>query len=357
MNAMFAYTDPISPFPAKIALEESQQLVVKLNKFCYSPYETLEYSMTIIGLSKGQEMELATDFEITPGLPELEGHVDTESRSLTYGPVFDTIPSYSVFPMGLVYDHNTPVTHVVHLERSFWLPASGVDVVQTEEYYEILNKGAELKTGYSRSDWMKGRFDIRKDHHALSQLEFPIDTKAPYNDYYVTDKVGMVTTHQVTHGHLVVQPRFPLFGGWRYNFTLGWSNSLETFVRKVTNEPDTYVASFSLLNSLRNVHYDKVYVNFYLPENAEYLNASALQTPQNIQVGSELSYLDVAEGHVKVTLEFSNLIDGLADTKVLIKYRYSAASYWRKVAKIAGFVFVGLMSYYVLGLIDISIQK
>ncbi|KAM9900936.1 hypothetical protein OXX79_004832 [Metschnikowia pulcherrima] len=357
LNAVFVYTDPVAPFPAKIALEDRQQLLLKLNKFCYSPYVTKEYSLTFTGLSKGQEMELIDAQSATPNLPEIKARVEKESRSLTYGPVQATIPPYSVHPMGLLYDHNTPLIHAVHLERSFWLPASDVDVVQTEEYYELINKGAELKKGYSRGDWMKGRYDMVKDHHALSQLHFAMDEKAPFYDYYVTDKVGMVSTHDVTHGHLVVQPRFPLFGGWRYNFTLGWHNSLETFVRRVADEEETYVASFPLLNSLKDIHYDNVRINFFLPENAEFVNASALSPPGKVSVGHELSYLDVADGHVKVTLEFKNLIDGLAETNVLIKYRYSAASYWRKVSKIAAFVFTGLMSYYALGLVDLSIKK
>lgn len=359
LNAMFVYTDSVAPYPPKINLEDRQQLLLKLNKFCYSPYVSQEYSLTFTGLSKGQEMELplAAGFEATEGLPEVSPRVDKELRSLTYGPIQATIPSYSVLPMGLLYDHNRPLTHVANLERSFWLPASDVDVVQTEEYYELYNRGAELKSGYSRGDWMKGRYDLKRDHHALSQLEFAIDEEAPFNDYYLTDKVGMVSTHQITQGHLVMQPRFPLFGGWKYNFTLGWSNSLESFVRKLTDEDDTYVAQFPLLNSLKDIHYDKVAINFYLPENAVFLNASALEPMEGILVGSELSYLDVADGHVKVTLEFKNLIDGLSKTLVLVKYKYTAASYWSKVSKIAGFVFVGFMSYYALGLIDLSIQK
>ncbi|OBA23568.1 Ribophorin I [Metschnikowia bicuspidata var. bicuspidata NRRL YB-4993] len=357
LNVMFAYADSVTPFPPKIDMEDHQQLLLKLNKFCYSPYVTSEYSMTFQGLPKGQEMELVGAPEPTPDLPSLEPRVDKESRTLTYGPVQATIPSYSVCPMGLLYEHNRPLTHVTNYERSFWLPGSDVDVVLTEEYYELYNRGAELKTGFSRTDWLKGRFELLQDHHALSHLIFAVDETAPYNDYYVTDKVGMVSSHKITHDNLVVQPRFPLFGGWKYNFTLGWTNSLETFVRKVVDEEDTYVAQFPLLNSLKDVHYDKVSINFYLPENAVYLNASAAEPFKNVLVGTDLSYLDVSDGHVKVTLEFTNVIDAVANTHVLIKYKYPAASYWHKVGKIAAFVFAGFMSYYALGLVNLSIDQ
>lgn len=354
----YVYANTVVPFPEKIRLDERQQLLLKVNKFAYSPYRTLEYSLAFTGLNKGQEMDLQlTNVSATPDLPELAGRVEKDADALAYGPVNATLPPYAVQPMGLLYDHNRPVARVIKLERSFWLPASDVGVVQTEDYYELANSGAELKDGYSRGDWMKGRYDLVKDHFAISQLEFPIDHNAPFNDYYITDKVGMVSTHHVVHGHVVMQPRYPLFGGWKYNFTMGWHNDIANFVRRLSAEPDTYIAQFPLVNSLRDIYYDDVYVSFYLPENAEFVNATAPFLPKSLHVGTELSYLDVSDGHVKVTLHFRNLHDLMARANVFIKYRYAPQSYWAKVLKIAAFVFAGLASYYALGLVDLSIES
>lgn len=356
-KAYFVFSNVNEPLPAKIGLDERQNLLLKTNKFCYSPYPTTEYSLAISGVSQAQEMEVPVfGYELTANPPELKGRADKSSGAITYGPIYAELDPYTVVPMGIMYDHNRPVTRVINLERSFWLPGSDVGIVLTEEYYELKNNGAGLKTGFSRAEWMKGRYEVMKDHFALSQLEFPIDNSRPFTNYYFTDKVGMVASHRQTHGHLVFQPRYPLFGGWSYNFTMGWNNNIDAFVRKADDEEDVYIGEFPLVNSVRDIYYDKVTISFYLPENAQFLNASAILPSRNVTIGSEMSYLDVSDGHVKVSLEFTHLIDELANSSIYVKYKYSSESYWSKVSKIAGFVFTGFVAYYLLGLVDLSIR-
>lgn len=355
-KAVYIYANTLAPFPEKINMDETQSLMLKLNKFAYSPYIISDYSLAFTGFSKGQEMNLELqNVTVTPNLPHLTGRV--ESEALIYGPLTARIQPYAVVPMGLLYDHNRPITHVINLERSFWLPGSGVDVVLTEEYYELSNSGAQLKSGYSRGDWMKGRYDLTRNHFALSQLEFPENPAAKFEDYYITDKVGKVSSHHPAQGHIIMQPRFPLFGGWKYNFTLGWNNKMENFVHTTHKDDDVYIAKFPLLNGLREIYYDDVYLNFYLPEGSEFIAFHAPILSESVTVGSEASYLDVSDGHVKVTVHFRNLYDGLSLFEVYVKYRYSASSYRNKLLKIAGFVFMGLASYYALGLLNLSIEQ
>lgn len=350
----YVYTNALAPFPEKIDMADRQHLLVKVNKFVYSPYATSDYSLVFTGFAKGQEMQLQ-NVTLTPDLPKLSGRV--ESEALVYGPTQAIIPSFSKVPLGLVYDHNKPITHVHNLERSFWLPGSGIDVVLTEEYYELSNSGAQLKNGFSRGDWMKGRYDFISEHFALSQLEFIEKEEAKFENYYITDKVGKVSSHHPAKGHIVLQPRYPLFGGWNYNFTFGWSNKLENFVHKSNDQDDVYIAKFPLLNGLREIYYDDVKLNFYLPEGAEFLSFNAPLLSDDVTVGAEASYLDVSDGHVKVTAHFRNLHDELNKLNVYIKYKYSPLSFRYKVLKIAGFVFVGLASYYALGALNLSIES
>lgn len=352
----YVYANTLAPFPEKIEMHEKQELLVKLNKYVYSPYNTEDYSLVFNGFAKGQEMQLQMEnAQITPNLPLLTGRV--ESDALVYGPVLTTIPPYSKAPMGLVFDHPRPLTRVINLERSFWLPASGVGVVQTEDYYELTNNGAQLKNGYSRGEWMKGRYDIIREHFALSQLEFPELPLAKFEDYYFTDKVGKVSSHHPALGHIIMQPRYPLFGGWKYNFTMGWNNKIESFVHEVEQQEDYFIAKFPLLTGLREVYYDDVVLNFYLPEGAQFLSLSSPLINNNVEVTSEASYLDVSSGHVKVTVKFHNLIDEMANFDVYVKYKYTPQNFRNKVLKIAGFVFLGLTSYYFLGLLNLSIEQ
>ncbi|KAL7662987.1 Dolichyl-diphosphooligosaccharide--protein glycosyltransferase subunit 1 [[Candida] zeylanoides] len=353
VKVRYVYISGYEPLPAAIAMDGVQQLLLTLNKFPYSPYATAEYSMVFSGVSKGQEMELLGANATATAAPEMTPRVD--GKSLVYGPTMETVAPFTVVPMGLLYEHNRPLSRVLHLDRSVWVPASPSAKVSVEEYYELTNTGAALSSGFSRVDWMKGRYQATKNHFALSQLELKLPGGNPQGIYY-TDKVGQVDTSKEYQGYLVLQPRFPLFGGWHYNFTVGWYADAGDSVHKVDAAPDTYIVRFPLLSTIQDITYEDVVVNFYLPEGAEFVGVSSAVDYTSLEVSHAKSYLDVSAGHVKVSLRFENLIDDLSKVDLFVQYRYPAARYWWKVAKIAGFVFTALASYHVLSLIDVGLK-
>ena len=354
IKVRFVYVDALQPLPGKIDLAEKQNLLLKLNKFAFSPYKTKDYTLSFGGITKGQEMEITTaNLKASENVPDVRPEV--QENTLQYGPVLETLEPYTIQPMGLLYEHNRPLTSATNYNRSIWLPGSEVGSVLIEEYYELTNKGAELLKGFLRVEWMKGKFEQSRNHFALSHLEY--NAKELFDDYYVTDLVGQVSSHRKIANNLLIQPRFPIFGGWKYNFTLGYHGKLGDYVHKVNDEPDTYVAKIPLLNTLRDATYGDVYLSFYLPENAEFIDFSSPIAAESLDLGNERSYLDVSDGHVKVTLHYKNLFDDLSHLDVFIKYRYTKTNYWWKVIKIAGFVFIGLTSYFLLSLIDISIEN
>lgn len=134
-------------------MDELQQLLYKTNKFPFSPYVTKDYTFVLTGMTKGQEMQLASedlaDVLETKDTPELKPRVDQDT--LKYGPLVHDIEPFTLKPMGLMYDHNRPLTKVLNLNRSIWVPASDINRVSIEEYYEITNAGAELLSGFR--DW------------------------------------------------------------------------------------------------------------------------------------------------------------------------------------------------------------
>ncbi|KAK6460707.1 oligosaccharyltransferase [Scheffersomyces coipomensis] len=356
LKITYVYTNVLEPLPAKIGMEQVQTLLYRGNKFPYSAYASDDYSLIFSGIAKGQEMELLVEnideLNITPDLPELKPEV--EGKTLKYGPLFDEISPLTLSPMGLLYEHNRPLTFVHNLNRSIWIPASDVDQLSIEEYYELTNNGAQLNTGFSRVDWLKGRFQGTRNHFALSHLEIPT-SYSKFANYYFSDLVGVISTHQFIKDYLILQPRFPIFGEWKYNFTLGWNENLGEFLHQVNQVEDEYILKVPILNAIRDVTYNNTYLNIYLPENSQFINVSSPIDIKSITVNNELSYLDVAKGHTKVTLHFQDLFDDASRLNVLIKFKYTKLDYISKIAKISGFVFIALISYYGLSLIDLSI--
>lgn len=356
INVQYNYMNSVRPFPEKIELSDVQKLLIKTNKFPYSLYATKNYQLAFGGVGKSEEMNLnlSNDSVVTKDLPSLEGRV--ENNMLVYGPLLSVVGPKTIFPMGLLYTHSKAIAKVTKLDRSVWIP--GLDVIQlpVEEYFELTNDGAALASGFSRIDFMKGRYGQNKNHFSLLQLEFPFTDSNSYSDYYYTDLVGKVDTHQIIQKHLVIQPRYPMFGGWKYNFTLGWNQLVVNSIRRVIDEEDTYVMAFPIVNGLQDVTYDKVYLSFYLPEGAEFVNVSSPIPFENMEVSSDLSYFDVAKGHTKITLTYTNVIDAMTKLDVFIQYKYSSKSFIWKILKISGFIFTALTSYFILGSLDLSVD-
>lgn len=356
LKIRYVYLDNLLAIPEKLELDQVQSLLMKLNKFNYNPYVTNDYTLVFTGLTKGKEMDLVTEklpeVANVDNLPELKSNVDENDKVLKFGPVSD-IPPYSIKEMGLLYDHNKPLGKVENLERSIWLPSSDINQLQIEEYYELTNTGAKLNSGFSRVDWLKGKYETTRFHWGLSHLEFPTSENLQFDDYYFTDKVGMVTNHKLIKKFLVFQPRFPLFGDWNYNFTMGWNQKFDNILKKLDSE--TYMLKIPLLNTAMDISYENVNLNIYLPENSEFLNISSPIKFNSIVEDYEKSYLDVSDGHKKITINYSNLFDDLSKIDIFVMYKFTKVNYWFKIIKISGFVFVGLISYYLLNLINISI--
>ncbi|KAI3402564.2 OST1 [Candida oxycetoniae] len=351
LKVSYVYIDCLEPVPKKIRLEDVQQLLYQTNKFPFSPYVTKDYTLIFTGMTKGQEMELHLDKAVnaTNPVPYLEPRV--ENRALKYGPFVEDIAPFTLKPMGLMYDHNRPLLNVISLNRSVWLPASQVNKVSIEEYYELTNSGAELSSGFSRVDWMKGRYAGTRNHWALSHLEFPLWKRKEFEDYYFTDKAGVVSTHKVVQNHLLLSPRFPIFGGWHYNFTLGWTEDMSQIVHQSNQDTNEYLIRLPILNTLRDVTYEDVYLEFYLPENSQYEDLASSIPYESITVTNELSYFDVSKGHIKVTVHYRKLYDSINQVDVILKYKYSKTSLYTKVGKISAFIFTGLISYYLLNIL------
>ncbi|EGV64345.1 dolichyl-diphosphooligosaccharide--protein glycosyltransferase subunit 1 [Yamadazyma tenuis] len=353
LRIRYVYMDVFSPIPRQIGMGDIQTLLFKVNKFNYSPYPTDDLTVLVEGMNKAKEMDILDkpDSE-TAELDVPEIPTVSEDGSWRLGPV-DNVKPWSLKPVGLLYDHNKPLAKVHLLERGIWLPSSDINEFQIEEYYEVYNDGAELNSGFSRVEWIKGNYETARNHWALSHFEFPSTSALEFDDYYFTDKVGMVTTHKKIKNFLLFEPRFPLFGGWKYNFTFGFNQKFDNHLKKLDDE--TYILKVPLLNSALDLTYSTVNLNFYLPENAEFVNVSSPIAFQSIETDFEKSYLDVSDGHKKVTVVYKNLFEDVSKVDVLVMYKYTKANYWWKVFKISGFVFIGLVSYYLLQLVDLSL--
>lgn len=107
---------------------------------------------------------------------------------------------------------------------------------------------------------------------ALKELKMPL--KVGSLNPYFTDDIGNVSTSRfrsnVREANLELKPRYPVFGGWKYSFRVGWDADLNHSLRKL-NVGDGYVLKVPFLEGPKmseGVSYEKVVLRVILPEGA-----------------------------------------------------------------------------------------
>lgn len=332
------------PYPEHIAITDDQYLLTETDRLPFSAYRTYEGTFSITGSDSFEEINL-------PENENLRGSI--EGKSIVFGPWNDIQPFEKEEPVNVVYLHNAPLSDVTFLKRDVWV-SHWASTLEFEEYYELTNKGAKLEKGFSRLELMKDqqqKLSIQRTHYmALIEMILP---KGSFGHYY-TDLVGMVSTSHVQEDHFVLKPRYPIFGGWNYNFTIGWTNQLSDFLR-VSDEEDMYILSVPLLDGQQDSSYDNTQLSIYLPEGAKIANVDAPVPFVNLSLNTEKSYFDLNKGHVKVTFNFKNLANEIADGRILIKYQYTQAAFYKKPVSIAIYIFVALMSFFLLKNINLTV--
>lgn len=335
-NINMSYNVPGEPYPEHISLSDEQQLLLTTTRYPLSAYDTKKGTTGFFGSDHFQEFHPVKGYELEKKEPTLSGTWEN-IRAFEKGPLLQVL-----------YSHNIPMKEVVKLQRDVWI-SHWAGTIQFEEYYELLNRGAQLNKGFSRLEHMLDQQNMRLTHYCgVLEMNLPEDS----SEHYFTDKVGMVTTHRILGDNIYLKPRYPIFGGWRYNFTLGWTNPLSNFLR---HREDYNIISVPLLNGPEDTIYDEVELSLYLPEGAKIENFASTTPPVRTDITTQNSYLDLKTGHVKITLNFENLVDQVRSSELLVSYTYSNGAHYQKLVNIAISLFAALVGFLFLKNINLSV--
>lgn len=164
-----------------------------------------------------------------------------------------------------------------------------------------------LKTQFSRVEFSKA-LSARQNIVAVRSVR--IDLPAGATEVYYRDDIGNVSTSNLRQEKkrtvLELRPRFPLFGGWNYNWYHGYNLNLWDFV-KYSTSLDKYVMDVDLVQGISDVPVDLLRVKVVLPEGATEIKVlPAMDTPVNIV--KTFTYIDTI-GRPTVLFEKRNLVD------------------------------------------------
>ncbi|RMZ83144.1 hypothetical protein DV738_g1387, partial [Chaetothyriales sp. CBS 135597] len=353
----------LSPLPAAIEQDEKQYLTYSFSAYAPSAYTTLKQKTKLRLPSADVPDYTTTTLVGSSADPQRQG------RDLTYG-TYDTakVAPGTIYPVSVRYEFTKPVLVSSVLERDIEVSHWGGNLA-TEERYWLRNDGARLANQFSRLSWATQSFYIQngqKTTPALRELRVPLRPGSV--DPYFTDDIGNVSTSRyrpnaVREASLELKPRYPLFGGWKYSFRIGWNNALSSFLRKLKTPADTYILSVPLLEGPKmpeGIQYEKFVFRILLPEGASNVKwevhggsgLPALHAEQDVHK----TYMDTL-GRTELRFTATNVVDDARDAEIVVSYQYTLAAALRKpLTIVAGLVSVFVLAY-AIGSLDTSIGK
>jgi len=279
----------LKPYPAKIAQSEKQQILFTGNLYFYSPY-LVKSQKTIVKLSS------STIESHTKHKP-----VSVSDNVITYGPYKDVSPLQSQ-ELKVHYENNSPFLIVNDMLR--WIEVSHWGNVAVEETYHMTHMGAQLKGHFSRYDYQRS-----PAHAAIKSFKTVLPAAA--RDVYYRDEIGNISTSNMLSQHdsveVEIRPRFPLFGGWRTKYYLGYNVPAYQYLY---NKGDKYILKMRVIDHVFDEFVvDKLTLKIVLPEGCADIK---VKTPFGLTKDKQeihKTYLDTV-GRPVVVLSKSNLVEG-----------------------------------------------
>jgi oligosaccharyltransferase complex subunit alpha (ribophorin I) len=218
------------------------------------------------------------------------------------------------------FENNSPFATMRTMEKDIEISQWGN--IAIEEKYLIEHTGARLKGSFSRYDYQ------RTNQQASSSFRFITAVLPPTaRDIYYRDQIGNISTSHVreeSENAIIMQvlPRFPLFGGWKTDFYMGYNVPAWQYLSKENGISFTYVLNVTFGSPFPQVSVDEAVVRVILPEGASNIEWS---TPFDIdEEGSStvISYLDTT-GRPALILKKANIVHHHNDY-FQVSYRFPA---------------------------------
>ncbi|CAL1374267.1 unnamed protein product [Linum trigynum] len=289
IEVLYMLTHSMEPFPAEISQSEPQLVYYRDSAYILSPYR----------------IKQQTTFIKTPSTNVLSfSRVEPTNRAgmeLKYGPYEDR-PAYSFSPVLVHFENNNPFAVVEELVREVEISHWGN--LQITEHYTLAHGGAKLKGVFSRVDYQSrpGASGVSSFKNLLARLPPRV------HSVYYRDEIGNISSSRLRtdsrKSELEIEPRYPLFGGWKSTFVIGYGLPLEDFLFEST-DGKRYL-NFTFGCPLSGTVVDKLTVKVVLPEGSKDPSA-VVPFPVEQHMETKYSYLDVV-GRPVLVLEKKNVV-------------------------------------------------
>lgn len=211
------------------------------------------------------------------------------------------IESLTPIEFKIHYKLNKPLSVFNYVEKNYEVSEWGN--IAVSENYQIENIGSKLVGEFGRVDYNLKSY--RGGKNSVRYLSAKLPLKA--NNLWYRDEIGNVTSsvaeRQWDYVSLNQQLRFPLLGGWKSNYNIGYNLPTKFFIN--------YKDNSKVLKLTFGVPYEDIIATNYtykviLPENAEIESVDLpIDSKFKINYDRYYSYLDLF-GRSQVTITMNN---------------------------------------------------
>jgi len=341
VNIEVSIVKVLKPYPKYIEQNDDQYVLFSTNVYYLSPYLVTKQKTTFkIG-------------ETIKSYSEEPAPVKVSENDVYYGP-YENIEPGTEKIVSLHYKFKGVLVHFEKIERTIEI-SHWCHTVGYKEDLIVHHDGSELKNNFNRIAFQKSKF-YTETPSSVKDMIFVLPPKA--TDIFFVDTIGNVSTSAFhkdeTRTLLQVLPRYPLFGGWKYTWSQGYNNPLDSNV-KYSSTLKKYVFQAPILLSLKHVPVDYFKLKIILPEGARNVDINLPYSFDGEERKMTYSYLDTT-GRPTIILEKENVCD---DHFQYFQISYNLPFYFalQKPIVVALFIFSLFIISMIWNRLDLSIVK
>jgi len=291
-------------YPAAITQKEKQLARYIGNVYTFSAYPVTSQTTTVSLASANVESYT----KVKP--------VNHQDTTIKYGP-YNNVAPFSTSEIIIHAENNNPMLVVTNLLRV--LEVSMWGNIAVEETVDVKHNGAQLKGSFSRYEYQ------RESSGVSSVKNFKTLLPAAASNVYYRDDIGNISTSHMKvmedAVELDLRPRFPLFGGWKTHYVVGYNvPSYEYLFYK----GDNHVLNMRLVDHLfDDMIIENAEVRIILPEG---VSDTELSTPYPVKRDADdkhFTYLDTTGRTVVVLRSQGDLTENhIQNFQLQFKYSH-----------------------------------
>ncbi|KAL2895238.1 Dolichyl-diphosphooligosaccharide--protein glycosyltransferase subunit 1A [Bienertia sinuspersici] len=337
LEVLAAFAHILRPVPEQVSQGDLQLVVFQDSAYLISPYAVKIQTLSV--KLPDARIESYTKLE----------NSKAQGSEIKYGPYENRSP-FSYTPVVVHFEYNKPFAVAQKLVREIEISHWGN--VQITEHYNLVHGGASLKGEFSRLDYQMGPH--AKGASAFNRLVAKLPARA--HSVYYRDEIGNISTSNLHSDSkktvLEIEPRYPLFGGWKTFFTFGYGLPLKDYVYEAEGKRFVNISFGSPIDDLV---VRELIVKVVLPEGSSDISVSVPFPVEQWQEQNKLSHLDIG-GRPVMVLQKVNAVPE-HNQLIQVYYKFSSLSLLREpLMLISGFffLFVACIAY---SHADFSISK